>query len=72
MRLIASLFVGVSLVCGLAFWWHHDWWGYWEPKLEMPWYFQLAVSSVVGMAAGLPAAGVVWVVRRDLRRRPVD
>jgi hypothetical protein len=76
MGLPGAVFIGVSLACGLAYWWHADWWAYYdkghgpEPKFPMPWWWQVIESGIVGAAAGLPAAGVAWVVRRAQRRPP--
>jgi hypothetical protein len=69
-----AVFICVSLACGLAYWSHADWWVYYnkgdgpEPKFRMPWWWQAIESGGVGVVAGGPAAGIVWVVRRLLNR----
>jgi hypothetical protein len=68
------LFLASALVAGLVYWWQADWWIVWRapthppgrhylPGFLAPWWWQLAVSVVVGLLAGAAlaaAARLLW------------
>jgi hypothetical protein len=68
-RLVFAL---IATVSGVVFWWFADWWAYVEypsgpvPKFIAPWWFQVFVSSIVGVVCGTCLFGS-WLVFRKVR-----
>ena len=58
----------------MIYWWNKDWWVYTEihdepiPKFIMPLWFQVLVSSIVGLVGGGILA-CVWSLARWVKRR---
>ncbi len=81
LRVYVAVFLGLTVVAGVAFWWNADWWAYympvgaedWKPKFKMPIWFQVIVSAFVGSLASavitLSIVAVDRTVHRVRRRR---
>ena len=68
-RVYRVLFVVSTPLAGLTYWWCADWWAYvgegpdrW-PKFEMPWWWQVIESLIVGSVTGGMLVGVAALIR---------
>jgi hypothetical protein len=65
------LFMLIACVVAVVYWLRADWWAYVDegngkrwPKFELPLWFQLAVSAVVGLTASATIFGIGWLLPR--------
>jgi hypothetical protein len=58
LRAYVAVFLILTAVAGVAYWWNADWWAYynpggegWKPKFQMPVWWQVIESAFVGSLA---------------------
>jgi hypothetical protein len=68
-RPMLCVFLGLAPLLAFVFWLQADWWAYMgtgpdrKRKFIMPWWWQLGMSSIVGVGASGLLAGLVHLLR---------